>query len=197
MRVSHLTDHEIQEYLDRSNAYRGQPDEVAEHIQNCSRCREELNLYRQLVGELVEAPEVVKLPRNFAKKVTLSLPPLAAARTRTRVQAALTGVAMVLTTILVLAVMNLKLVMSAASVSLTTGYVTAVTWLESVLSLVPSLDLSSLQSMADLFTFQVVKQYLIAMNEPVNLFLVAAVTIILITSLEGLLPMRPHRQRTR
>jgi len=200
MRVSHLTDIEIQEYLDQGRGVGtglARSGEVAEHIQSCPKCRGELNTYRRLIGDLYQAPEIVELPRNFAKKVTLSLPPLAAARTRSRVQAALTGLAMVLTVLTVLVVMNLKLIATTASASLTAGYVTATTWLHSVFTLIPSLELSAVKSLTTHLTLQVVKEYLFRDHGSVNLFLAAAVMIILIASLEGLSPILPHRQRTR
>ena len=96
MRVRHLTDIEMQGLLDRRDI--AVPSQVPgalylkdmdsqEHVDNCEICRTELELYRQLYGELGQAPEV-KLPRNFATRVTFSLPPFKAQRTRTRLQLA-------------------------------------------------------------------------------------------------------------
>ncbi|MCP4684660.1 MAG: hypothetical protein GY867_04340, partial [bacterium] len=76
MRISHLVDSEIQAYLDRrqvSGSDLTVGGEVREHLQRCVSCREEVQAYEQLFCELAEEPEV-NLPRNFAKRVTLSLP---------------------------------------------------------------------------------------------------------------------------
>jgi hypothetical protein len=96
MRVRHLTDIEMQGLLDRRDVV--VPSQVPgalylkdmdsqEHLDNCPVCSAELSLYRQLYGELEEQAEV-KLPRNFATRVTFSLPPFKAQRTRARLQVA-------------------------------------------------------------------------------------------------------------
>ena len=96
MRVRHLTDIEMQGLLDRRDVV--VPSQVSgalylkdmdsqEHVDNCPGCSAELNLYRQLYGELEQQAEV-KLPRNFATRVTFSLPPFKAQRTRARLQLA-------------------------------------------------------------------------------------------------------------
>jgi hypothetical protein len=96
MRVRHLNDIEIQALLDRRTITG--PDSVSgeryrkdldsqEHLDNCSHCRTELELYRELYGELGRSNRVI-LPRNFARKVTFSLPPFRARRTRMRIQLA-------------------------------------------------------------------------------------------------------------
>lgn len=94
MRVRHLTDIEMQGLLDRRDVV--VPSQVPgalylkdmdsqEHVDNCPVCSAELSLYRQLYGEL-ELQVGVKLPRNFATRVTFSLPPFKAQRTRSRLQ---------------------------------------------------------------------------------------------------------------
>jgi len=198
MRISHLQDNDIQAYLDRrrvSGSDLVMGDEAHEHLQRCVRCREELSLYEQLYGELSEAPEI-KLPGNFAKKVTLSLPPLAAARTRARIKAWLSGLAAALTVLAVLAALNWSLLVASAATSLTTGYVTALTWFDSVMSMVSLPDFASLESLIDFTTLEVIERYIFADHGTVNLLMVAALGILLIASLDGLLPVRPHRQRT-
>ena len=103
MRVRHLTDIEMQGLLDRRDVvvpsqvpgalYRKDLDSQ-EPIDNCSVCSAELSLYRQLYGELEEQPQV-RLPRNFATRVTFFLPPFKAQRTRARLQlAAIWGVSL-------------------------------------------------------------------------------------------------------
>jgi hypothetical protein len=96
MRVRHLTDIEMQGLLDRRDvvvpchvpgALYLKDLDSQEHIDNCTVCSAELSLYRQLYGELEEQPQV-KLPRNFATRVTFSLPPFKAQRTRARLQLA-------------------------------------------------------------------------------------------------------------
>jgi hypothetical protein len=101
MRVRHLTDIEMQGLLDRRTI--AAPSHVPgalylkdldsqEHVDNCPVCSAELSLYRHLYSELGQQPEV-RLPRNFATRVTFSLPPFKAQRTRARLQlAAIWGV---------------------------------------------------------------------------------------------------------
>gem|GEM_PF-1562660 len=97
MRVTHLTDDELQLYLDRwkpgeRRAEREAPSiadlEALQHIDHCSRCQGELALYRQLYRELAE-PADLRLPRSFARRITWSLPPFAAMRTRARLRTGL------------------------------------------------------------------------------------------------------------
>ncbi len=196
MRINHLADSEIQAYLDRrrvSGSDLTVGDEVHEHIDGCARCREELNVYEHLFSEIAVEPEI-SLPRNFAKKVTLSLPPLAAARTRARIHALLTGLASAAAVILLLALMSWKVLATLAATSLTTGYVTALTWIDTILSLIPVPDLAGLQTLLDLTTLQVIKEYVFAGPQTTNLLLLAAMGILLIASLEGIMPIRLQRQ---
>jgi anti-sigma factor RsiW len=96
MRLRHLTDIEIQALLDRRTVL--EPAEVPgpiylkdldsqEHLDHCPACKAELEMYRELYSGLGRA-EVAYLPRNFATKVTFSLPPFRAQRTRARLQVA-------------------------------------------------------------------------------------------------------------
>lgn len=105
MRVRHLNDIEIQGLLDR-RASALESDipgerylkdlEAQEHLDNCPTCLAEVAMYRKLFGELGEADDC-DLPRNFASKVTFSLPPFRAKRTRARLQlgAIWSGVALI------------------------------------------------------------------------------------------------------
>lgn len=196
MRISHLQDHEIQAYLDRCRIPVSDEDvEVKEHLENCVRCREEVHTYELLYGELAEEP-TVSLPRNFAKKVTLSLPPLAAARTRARVRAWLAGLAAALTLPVVLAALNLKVLLISAAVSLTTGYVAALTWFYSTVSHIPVPDFSSLEALADLTMLNVIEGYFMSDNGTFSLFGLAVLLILIMVSLEGLMPIRTGGRKT-
>jgi len=197
MRISHLGDSEIQAYLDRrlvSGSDLAVNDGVEEHLEGCLCCREELHAYKQLFGELAAEPSV-SLPRNFAKKVTLSLPPLAAAHTRARVRVWFTGLATVLTVLTLLVALNWKVFLTASTVSLTGGYVTALTWFKSVWSLVPVPNLSGLEALVDVTTLKLIKELLLSEHGTINLMLVAALGILCIASLEGLMPLHPQRHR--
>jgi len=100
MRLIHLTDDEIQVYLDRWTPRRAgklvrqemasADQETLEHLDRCPRCAAELHSYRELYGRLVQSPEV-RLPRGFARRVTWLLPPFAAMRTRLRLRALLSA----------------------------------------------------------------------------------------------------------
>jgi len=96
MRLRHLTDIEIQALLDRRTVL--EPPEVPgaiylkdldsqEHLDHCPACQAELETYRELYAGLGRS-RVSYLPRNFATKVTFSLPPFRAQRTRARLQLA-------------------------------------------------------------------------------------------------------------
>ena len=196
MRISHLQDSEIQAYLDRHRIPGFDQDaEVQEHLERCIRCREEVHTYELLYGELVEEPTLA-LPRNFAKKVTLSLPPLAAARTRARARAWLAGLAATLTVLVVLAALNMKVLMTSASISLTTGYVTALMWFDAIVSHIPVPDFSSLEALADLTVLRVIEGYFMSDNGTFSLFGLAVLLILMIVSLEGLMPVRTGRRKT-
>ncbi|HDL19461.1 MAG TPA: hypothetical protein ENH29_10435 [Bacteroidetes bacterium] len=65
--MSHLTDDEIQEYLDSPEAVNVQT--VQTHLHNCQQCRQQLTLYRQVFSVLIEEPETV-VPYNFAGQIT-------------------------------------------------------------------------------------------------------------------------------
>jgi len=65
--MNHLTDYEIQEYLDNPAAANAQA--VQTHFNNCQQCRQQLALYQQIFSALPEEPETV-LPHNFAEQIT-------------------------------------------------------------------------------------------------------------------------------
>lgn len=58
--MKHLTDDELQRYLDSPAA--GRNSRMAAHLQTCSRCRHELETYRKLFGLLKSAPETSLSP---------------------------------------------------------------------------------------------------------------------------------------
>ncbi len=81
MRVKHLTDEEIQVFLDvdRGDDLTLEESEIFEHLDSCILCRERRNEYVMLCGEAEQAPSIA-LPDDFARKVTIALPPHAAIR---------------------------------------------------------------------------------------------------------------------
>jgi hypothetical protein len=96
MRVRHLSDIEIQALLDRRNRAPGSSVsgeiylkdlEAQEHLDSCPYCLGEIALYRELFSDLGGEDDSY-LPRSFARKVTFSLPPFKAQRTRLRLQIA-------------------------------------------------------------------------------------------------------------
>jgi hypothetical protein len=128
MRVRHLTDIELQGLLDRRDI--AVPSHVPgalylkdldsqEHVDNCPVCRGELDLYRQLYSELGQSPEV-RLPRNFATRVTFSLPPFKAQRTRARLQmAAIWGASLLISLFWIIAQLDIA---SLVARSMVMGY---------------------------------------------------------------------------
>lgn len=82
MRLTHLTDSELQALLDNKNSGRGALNvETNEHLKSCDQCGEALAAYETLFGQLSHevGPE---MPRLFARRVTRLLPPFRAARER-------------------------------------------------------------------------------------------------------------------
>ena len=67
MAFKHLTDMEIQDYLD-DNLPQEQSGIVQNHIENCRSCQNELKLYRNLYGGLKEEP-AFSLSPNFAASI--------------------------------------------------------------------------------------------------------------------------------
>jgi hypothetical protein len=72
MQLKHLTDEEIQDYLD-GNLSRETTLQVKKHLQVCRRCREALKLYRSLYVGL-EDDAGFELSKGFAKAVIRRLP---------------------------------------------------------------------------------------------------------------------------
>ncbi len=81
MRVRHLTDEEIQLFLDvdRTDDRTTEETETFEHLDSCMLCQEQRSQYARLYGEAGEIPSIM-LPEDFARKVTIALPPHAAIR---------------------------------------------------------------------------------------------------------------------
>lgn len=69
MESKHLTDSEIQGYLDRGSD--GDESRISEHIGFCSQCREQLELYRDLYSAL-EDDCGIGLSAGFAERVASS-----------------------------------------------------------------------------------------------------------------------------
>jgi len=70
MAIEHLTDEQIQDYLD-GNIQEGL-GEIKEHLAQCEKCRQEVNHYKSLSQALSVEPEF-KLSPNFALEVTAGL----------------------------------------------------------------------------------------------------------------------------
>lgn len=96
MRLTHLTEEEIQAFLDLRDMRdkRGLSREEAlefnekqEHVETCIDCQEKIHEYEFLFEDML-APALceVKLPRSFARKTTLRIPPFAAAYARATIR---------------------------------------------------------------------------------------------------------------
>jgi hypothetical protein len=79
MQLEHLTDEEIQDYLD-GNLSQETTLQVREHLQVCRRCRETLKHYESLYVGL-EDDTGFELSKGFAKAVIRRLPAQAEAKT--------------------------------------------------------------------------------------------------------------------
>jgi hypothetical protein len=97
MRLTHLSDSEIQAFADRHDRLEDRwlsQDQASDHLEQhehictCVKCRETLAQYESLYGELAQSSHshASVLPRNFARKVTLSIPPFAAAHARATIR---------------------------------------------------------------------------------------------------------------
>ncbi len=76
MRLGHLSDHEIQEYLDRTRLDKGFSKQMLsekEHIDNCMYCQEAVREYEELYETIACCPEP-ELSPDFTQSVMLHLP---------------------------------------------------------------------------------------------------------------------------
>jgi hypothetical protein len=204
MRVRHLNDFEIQGLLDRRAAApesdvpgeRYLKDlEAQEHLDNCPTCLGEIAMYRRLFGELAETDETC-LPKNFASKVTFSLPPFRARRTRARLQlaAAWSGAALV-TLVWFLGKLNWAGIIGKTSLYGILKLTALKTWLTSVtggLSL-PSLDFARFCKPVTDF-IESFEQGLATDGSAVSFVVLAACVLTLIASLDRLY-LRSSRRR--
>lgn len=69
MNSSHLTDDQLQSYLDRNPTAGG----IEDHLKSCARCRQALAAYRSLYSAMAEDPGV-RLAPDFAEAVMARLP---------------------------------------------------------------------------------------------------------------------------
>ncbi len=71
MRLEHLKDSEIQEYIDSRNSYINSG--IKEHVDSCRDCRERLYEYQELFAVLSE-PQEFELSSDFANNVIAGIP---------------------------------------------------------------------------------------------------------------------------
>jgi len=71
--TGHLTDAEIQAYLDHSGTLSRQ--QLLHHIESCTACKDKLTLYQTLYAGLSTAPSI-QLPVDFAEKTVSAAMPL-------------------------------------------------------------------------------------------------------------------------
>ncbi len=205
MRVRHLNDIEIQGLLDRRASAldsdipgeRYLKDlEAQEHLDNCPSCLAEVALYRRLFGELAETDDC-HLPRNFASKVTFSLPPFRARRTRTRLQLAAvwSGVALI-SLVWFLIKLNWTGIIGKLSVYTVLTLAPLKGWLSSMLDdlTLPNLDLARFWSPVTEFA-ESFQHALATDGSAVSFVVLAACVLTLIASLDRLYSTSTRRQR--
>lgn len=73
MELKHLSDNELQQYLDKSDSL---APELEEHLKNCPQCQGELHLYQKL-AENISADERSVLPETFSDQVMAKVKKLA------------------------------------------------------------------------------------------------------------------------
>lgn len=205
MRVRHLNDFEIQGLLER-RATASESDipgerylqdlDAQEHLDNCPTCLAEVALYRRLFGELEESDDVV-LPKNFASKVTFSLPPFRAHRTRARLRiAAIWAGAALLTIAWFLSKLNWPGIIGKLSLTVTPKLVAVKSWLTTVADAVPWLSFDPARfwkPVTDLL--EGVEQGLATDGSAVSFIVLAAVVLTAIASLDRLYFKGMRRER--
>ncbi len=77
MSIEHLTDEEMQRYLDGNISVEN--DEIRGHLEICQTCQDALELYRQVYAGLTDDRDLL-LPGDFARRVTRELEPHERAR---------------------------------------------------------------------------------------------------------------------
>lgn len=196
MRVRHLNDIEIQALLDRrtlehpgcvpGERYRKDLDSQ-EHLDNCVSCREELELYRELYAELGR-PTTVSLPRNFARKVTFSLPPFRARRTRARLQlASAWGASLLISLFWLLGQISLVIPLSRLAVFMSDSLREAGLVKSLIFAFLPSPDLAVAWTLARATELAVTIQRAFSSDlVTVNLVIFAGVVVVMIIWLDGL-----------
>ena len=207
MRVRHLNDFEIQGLLDRRAAA---PDtdvsgerylkdlEAQEHLDNCPTCLAEAAMYRRLFGELNESDDC-RLPKNFASKVTFSLPPFRAQRTRARLQLAGIWVTIGLVSLAwFLSRLDWSGIVGKLSLSATMKLVALKSWLTTVAGdiTLPNFDLARFWEPVTDF-MESFEQGLATDGSAVSFVVLAGCVLILIASLDSLYRVGTRRQRKR
>jgi len=205
MRVRHLNDFEIQGLLDRRAAApesdvpgeRYLKDlEAQEHLDNCPVCLAEVAMYRRLFGELTESDRC-RLPKNFASKVTFSLPPFRVQRTRARLQMAGIWASVALITLgWFLSKLNWSGIVGKLGLYGVLNLASLKTWLTTVtggLSL-PSFDLARFWMPVTDLT-ESIEQALATDGSAVSFVILAVCVLTLIASLDRLYLSSTRRQR--
>lgn len=205
MRVRHLNDFEIQGLLDRRASApkydvpgeRYLKDlEAQEHLDNCPSCLSEVAMYRRLFGELDQSDDC-GLPKNFASKVTFSLPPFRAHRTRARVQlaGAWGGVALVALTWF-LTKLNWSGIVGKVSLYGVLKLTTLKIWLTALTGgwSLPSLDLARFWKPVTDF-IESFEQGLATDGSAVSFVVLVACVLMLVASLDRLYLSSSRRQR--
>jgi len=205
MRVRHLNDFEIQGLLDRRAAApssdvpgeRYLKDlEAQEHLDNCPTCLDEVAMYRRLFGELDEYDEC-HLPKNFASKVTFSLPPFRARRTRARLRmAGIWAVAALVSLVWFLSKLDWNGIVGKLSLYGVLKLTTLKTWLTTVTGgwSLPSFDLARFWKPVTDFT-ESIEQALATDGSAVSFVVLAGCVLMLIASLDRLYLTSTRRQR--
>ncbi|MBU0982340.1 MAG: hypothetical protein KKA42_00605 [candidate division Zixibacteria bacterium] len=201
MRLAHLTDIEIQEYCDSSNRSREARTvdwEITEHLNMCQACREQVDLYETLFSDITREPELT-LPRNFAKKVTLSLPPFAAARSRNRRRLALVSAisTFVLTLTWLVLLLDIRGALASAVGTVAPTAVAVKSWMATMIPLIPWPSINVPRLELDWTIFRSVTDAFIADPFPALFVACAAVVLLLVGSLDNLVISEAWSKRVR
>lgn len=197
MRLRHLNEIEIQALLDRRamvtaadvscEVYRKDLDSQ-EHLDNCPICRSEMETYRGLYQDLGRC-RVPQLPRSFARRVTFSLPPFRAKRTRMRLQiAAIWGASLLISMFWLLAQINMGLVV-ARSVAIVSNLQHETEAIMSLLvaAVLPFFDPASIWFLGQLSGVAgAIERALTAQVGPANMIVVAGLVLLMIATVDKL-----------
>ena len=208
MRVEHLNDSEIQTYIDNRCHARGFPlsPRIQDHLECCFSCRERMHEYSLLCGELAQCSQP-DLPKDFARRVTLSLPLFSVANAASsRVRACLDtvvnwGLVSLVTVLWLFVTVDWHSLLGRLSLTLVSLYPMSTAWVSTAVSgvSIAEIALPDVEVLAFSAGWPVLESIgaNLAANIGIASFLVFAATALLLAgSFDSLVLLRSRREET-